>query len=497
MTLSESEHDWQLEVEVEITHETFAKHNSSEKSVLVSMRLPITFLKASVRGHGSDGHLDVVQQDKQVLLQLTDSPPERQEADPASSQIFVDRLFGSSSCIFVAETVKHDGTRNVKLRNSHYWISVTFFPQENLVTFLLASLRIFGRLWGSMQIFPMIDSTGVTPWNCCCQWFFPCWALRRQVGVKWIWNRILPTFFFAEVVKNMSYMYTCSFFFCKIWLLIAITVFLGSDPSTSELWMLMTYGVIEMGAWCKVPWMDLHIPYNDLLGQRRGSRAFGCVYFSWRTSFASANKNPSRSLWSFVHLKNQSLIHSINPSECQVKDVLQEAGKRDDCFGLTCFEYNHHLKKNTRNRGKKWASETCKLSDFRSKKANCGLQVRSTRPCLPWFLAQPWMNLQNPWRSCTYSNVVYMDDDWCWQTYLQIPRFAWPFLKACILWVVLNCETCTRCAGWHTILYISLVTKIALLAISTLETWVLWMTLAVASLNCCWMTLNDSTWGGP
>ena len=87
-----------------------------------------------------------------------------------------------------------------------------FFPQENLVTFLLASLRIFGRLWGSMQIFPMIDSTGVTPWNCCCQWFFPCWALRRQVGVKWIWNRILPTFFLAEFVKNMSYMYTCCFF---------------------------------------------------------------------------------------------------------------------------------------------------------------------------------------------------------------------------------------------------------------------------------------------
>lgn len=89
-----------------------------------------------------------------------------------------------------------------------------------------------------------------------------------------------------------------------------------------------------------------------------------------------------------------------------------------------------------------------------------------------------------------------MDDDWCSQTYLQIPRFAWPFLKACILLVVFNCDTCTRCAGWHTILYISLVTKIALLAISTLETWVLWMTLAVASLNCCWMTLNDSTWGG-
>lgn len=242
------------------------------------MRLPITFLKASVRGHGSDGHLDVVQQDNQVLLQLTDSPPERQEADPASSQIFVDRLFGSSSCIFVAETVKNDG--NVKLRNNHYWISVTFFPQENMVTFLLASLRIFGRLWGSMQIFPMIDSTGVMPWNCCCQWFFPCWALRRQVGVKWIWNRILPTFFLQNLSKKICR--TCTpvaFFFAKIWVLIAITVVLGSDPSTSEMWMLMTYGVIEMGAWCKVPWMDLHIPYNDLPGQRRSSWARVCIFF--------------------------------------------------------------------------------------------------------------------------------------------------------------------------------------------------------------------------
>lgn len=199
------------------------------------MRLPITFLKVSVRGHGSDGHLDVVQQDNQVLLQLTDSPPERQEADPASLQIFVDRLFGSSSCIFVAETVKNDG--NVKLRNNHYWISVTFSPQENLVTFLLASLRIFGRLWGSMQIFPMIDSTGVTPWSCYCQWFFPCWALRRQVGVKWIWNRILQTFFFAEFVKkNMSYMYTCSFFLQER-STDCYHFFLGSDPSTSELWI--------------------------------------------------------------------------------------------------------------------------------------------------------------------------------------------------------------------------------------------------------------------
>lgn len=88
------------------------------------------------------------------------------------------------------------------------------------------------------------------------------------------------------------------------------------------------------------------------------------------------------------------------------------------CFGFDIFWIQPPLKKNTTNRGKKWASETCKLSDFRSKKANCGLQVRSTRPCLPWFLAQPWMNLQNPWRSCTYSNVVYMDDDWCSHTYL-------------------------------------------------------------------------------
>ena len=153
-----------------------------------------------------------------------------------------------------------------------------FFPQENLVTFLLASLRIFGRLWGSMQIFPMIDSTGVTPWNCCCQWFFPCWALRRQVGVKWIWNRILPTFFLAEFVKNMSYMYTCCFFLQDM-STDCYHFFLGSDPSTSEMWMLMTYGVIDMGAWCKVPWMDLHIPYNDLPGQRRGSRARVCIFF--------------------------------------------------------------------------------------------------------------------------------------------------------------------------------------------------------------------------
>ena len=94
-------HDWQLEVEVEITHETFAKHNSPEKSILVSMRLPITFLKGSTRGHGSDGHLDVVQQDNQVLLRLTASPPERQEADPASSQIFVDRLRAAHLSFFL------------------------------------------------------------------------------------------------------------------------------------------------------------------------------------------------------------------------------------------------------------------------------------------------------------------------------------------------------------------------------------------------------------
>ena len=163
------------------------------------------------------------------------------------------------------------------------------------------------------------------------------------------------------------------------------------------------------------------------------------------------------------------------------------------CFGFDIFWIQPPLKKNTRNRGKKWASETCKLSDFRSKKANCGLQVRSTRPCLPWFLAQPWMNLLNPWRSCTYSNVVYMDDYWCSQTYLQIPRFAWPFLKACELsWIAIHAPL-----RWLAHYIISLVTKIALLAISTLETGVLWMTLAVASLNCCWMTLNDSTWGGP
>ena len=457
------------------------------------MRLPITFLKASVRGHGSDGHLDVVQQDNQVLLQLTDSPPERQEADPASSQIFVDRLFGSSSCIFVAETVKNDG--NAKLRNNHYWISVTFFPQENLVTFLLASLRIFGRLWGSMQIFPMIDSTGVTPWNCCCQWFFPCWALRRQVGVKWIWNRILQTFFLQNLWKICR---TCTpvAFFCKIWVLIAIIFFGGSDPSTSELWMLMTYGVIEIVHDAKVPWMDLHIPYNDLLGQRRGSRAFGCVYFSWRTSFASANKNAFKVF--MVFLFTSKIIHSFTPSillNAKWRTYCKKPGSVMICFGFDIFWIQPPLKKNTRNRGKKWASETCKLSDFRSKKANCGLQVRSTRPCLPWFLAQPWMNLQNAWRSCTYSNVVYMDDDWCSHTYLVNSAFCLAIPKG------LHFVSCLELRYMHPLRWLAhyiiylVGDKNSLLAISTLETWVLWMTLAVASLNCCWMTLNDSTWG--
>lgn len=244
------------------------------------MRLPITFLKDSVRGHSSDGHLDVVQQDNQVLLQLTDSPPERQEADPASSQIFVDRLFGSSSCIFVAETVKNDG--NVKLRNNHYWISVTFFPQENMVTFLLASLRIFGRLWGSMQIFPMIDSTGVTPWSCYCQWFFPCWALRRQVGGKWIWNRLLPTFFFAEFVKNMSYMYmyTCSFFFARYeyWLLSLLSWDQILPPLKCGCSWPMVHDARSLG------WTSIYLIMTSLArGEVHGP---GCVSFSWRTSFA-------------------------------------------------------------------------------------------------------------------------------------------------------------------------------------------------------------------
>lgn len=248
------------------------------------MRLPITFLKASVRGHGSDGHLDVVQQDNQVLLQLTDSPPERQEADPASSQIFVDRLFGSSSCIFVAETVKNDG--NVKLRNNHYWISVTFFPQENMVTFLLASLRIFGRLWGSMQIFPMIDSTGVMPWNCCCQWFFPCWALRRQVGVKWIWNRILPTFFLQNLSKKICRTCTPVAFFLpryEYWLLSLLSwdqilppLKCGcSWPMESSKWV---HDARSLG------WTSIYLIMTSLArGEVHGP---GCVYFSWRTSFA-------------------------------------------------------------------------------------------------------------------------------------------------------------------------------------------------------------------
>lgn len=285
-------------------------------------------------------------------------------------------------------------------------------------------------------------------------------------------------------------MYTCSFFLQDM-ITDCYHFFLGIR--SFHLWTVdrVTYGVIETVHDARsLGWTSIYLIMTSLArGEVHGP---GCVYFSWRTSFAYAKKTLQGLFFT------SKIIHSINPSECQVKDVLQEAEKRDDLFRFWhVLNTTTIKKKNTRNRGKKWASETCKLSDFRSKKANCGLQVRSTRPCLPWFLAQPWMNLQNPWRSCTYSNVVYMDDDWCWQTYLQIPRFAWPFLKACILWVVLNCETCTRCAGWHTILYISLVTKIALLAISTLETWVLWMTLAVASLNCCWMTLNDSTWGGP
>ena len=230
-----------------------------------------------MRGHGSDGHLDVVQQDNQVLLQLTDSPPERQEADPASSQIFVDRLFGSSSCIFVAETVKNDG--NVKLRNNHYWISVTFFPQENLVTFLLASLRIFGRLWGSMQIFPMIDSTGVTPWSCYCQWFFPCWALRRQVGVKWIWNRILQTFFLQNLWK-ICRTCTCTpvLFFLQDMITDCYHFFLGIR--SFHLWTVdrVTYGVIEIVHDARsLGWTSIYLIMTSLA--RGEVHGWVCIFF--------------------------------------------------------------------------------------------------------------------------------------------------------------------------------------------------------------------------
>ena len=170
---------------------------------------------------------------------------------------------------------------------------------------------------------------------------------------------------------------------------------------------------------------------------------------------------------SFVHLKNHSLHQSFwMPREGRIARSHRKTPETGAKNGIGNFQESFPV--------------VCRF----------GVQGRACHDS--W----PWMNLQNSWRSCTYSNVAYMDDDWCSQTYLQIPRFPWPSLFR-LPFFELSWIANMHPLRWLAHYIISLVTKTALLAISPLETWALWMTLGVASLNCCWMTLNDSTWGGP
>lgn len=151
-------------------------------------------------------------------------------------------------------------------------------------------------------------------------------------------------------------MYTCSFFLQDM-ITDCYHFFLGIR--SFHLWTVdrVTYGVIETVHDARsLGWTSIYLIMTSLArGEVHGP---GCVYFSWRTSFAYAKKTLQGLFFT------SKIIHSINPSECQVKDVLQEAEKRDDLFRFWHVLNTTTIKKKTLETGAKNGHR--KLVNFRT-----------------------------------------------------------------------------------------------------------------------------------